>query len=87
MDFKDPIARYSQSGVYHCAGLCSRTEQGWGQENSLRRNPGKFGGVMWDQSLRLKINSASKTRWALADAPFSHSPAGSAVIQAQQGQG
>lgn len=73
--------------MYHCVWLYSRTEQGWEQEDPLRRRPGKSGGEMWDQSLRLKINSTSKSRQALADAPFSHSPVGSAMIQAQQGQG
>lgn len=72
MGFYDPVAWYSQNGVYLCAWVCSRTEQGW--EDPLRRILVKFGGVMWDQSLRLQINSASKSRRALANAPSFHFP-------------
>lgn len=48
----------------------------------MRRILVKFGGIMWEQSLRLQINASSKSRWALANALFPHFPVGFAALQA-----
>lgn len=64
-------SRACHSGVVKPSELKDRAKVGAGghTEEELRES---FG---WD--VGLKINSVSKSRWALADALFSHSPVGS----------
>lgn len=37
----------------------------------MRRSPGKFGGGMWGERLKLRINSSSKDSSGLSGVPFS----------------
>lgn len=52
----------------------------------MKRSPEKFGGRLWDERLKLRINSASKDSSGLSDTPFSSSSVGFATIHAHQGQ-
>lgn len=87
IDFQDPVARHSQAGVYPSLPMVllnDRAKLGAGE--LTRRSPEKLGVRMWDERLKLRINSASKDSSGLSDTPFSSFSVGFATIHARQGQ-